>query len=87
MATLDRAREAKTVLRHEIAGRTGVTGIGLARARLARPAGREAAEPDRSAQEDWVLRVNVASADVAVPATVDGVDVEVRVVGAVTASS
>lgn len=84
MASLERAREAKSVLRHEIAGRTGVTGIGLARTR---PAGRAAAGPDRSAQEDWVLRVNVASADVPVPATVDGVDVEVRVVGVVTASS
>ncbi|WP_069386030.1 hypothetical protein [Cellulosimicrobium cellulans] len=84
MATLDRAREAKTVLRREIAGRTGVTGIGLARTR---PAGRATPGPDTSAQEDWVLRVNVASADVPVPATVDGVDVEVRVVGVVTASS
>nr|WP_157837891.1 hypothetical protein [Cellulosimicrobium sp. MM] len=36
--------------------------------------------------DDWLLRVNVTSDDVAVPETVDGVDVEVRVVGDVTAS-
>lgn len=88
MATLERAREAKTVLRDEIAGRDGVTGIGLSRARPERTAAEGTPAPGPTAEhEDWVLRVNVASADVAVPASVDGVDVEVRVVGAVTASS
>jgi hypothetical protein len=88
VATLEHAREAKTALRHEIAGREGVAGIGLTRARLPEPGGSGEPAPVRSADqaEDWVLRVNVASADVPVPESVDGVDVEVRVVGAVTAS-
>lgn len=88
MATLERAREAKSVLRHEISGRDGVTGIGLTRAHPARRRDRDVPAPELPAEaEDWVLRVNVASADVPVPASVDGVDVEVRVVGAVVASS
>ena len=36
--------------------------------------------------DDWLLRVNVTSDDVDVPDTVDGVEVEVRVVGQVSAS-
>ncbi len=95
MATLENAREAKAVLRHEIGGRDGVTGIGITRARppqentgggaVPTAATGAAATGDRSAEaEDWVLRVNVASADVVGPASVDGVDVEVRVVGTIT---
>jgi hypothetical protein len=87
VATLRRAREAKTVLRHEISGRDGVTGIGLTRAHPVRHDDRDAPDRPGDQAEDWVLRVNVESADVPVPATVDGVHVEVRVVGAVTASS
>ncbi|MFC8920961.1 hypothetical protein [Cellulosimicrobium sp. NPDC057127] len=89
MATLEHAREAKSLLRHEISGRRGVTGIGLARAGTGRSGEPGVPVPGRTAEraEDWVLRVNVASADVPVPSTVDGVEVEVRVTGAVTASS
>ncbi|MBD5785832.1 hypothetical protein IF650_06520 [Cellulosimicrobium terreum] len=74
MASLDRAREAKALLREEIGGTQGVNGVGLTRAGRA------------DAVDDWVLRVNVASADVSVPARVDGVEVEVRVVGPVVAA-
>lgn len=95
MATLESAREAKTVLRREIGGRDGVTSIGITRAHPAQDgaggtaagvAARGSATGRAVEPEDWVLRVNVASAEVAVPASVDGVDVEVRVVGAITAS-
>ncbi|TKR23209.1 hypothetical protein FA014_12440 [Cellulomonas hominis] len=68
MADIDRARTAKLRLRRELDGRPGVRGIGLARA-----------------EDGYHLRVSVAtSADAAaLPATVDGVAVHVRVVGAV----
>lgn len=85
MATLERARDAKMMLRDEIAGTDGVTGVGLTRVGRA-----EAPRPDGRVQQigdDWVLRVNVTSHDVVVPQSVDGVDVEVRVVGAVTPSA
>ncbi len=82
MATLERAREAKAALRDELAGLDGVTGVGIARADLTGAPVRGAG----TSGDDWLLRVNVTSDDVAVPETVDGVDVEVRVVGDVTAS-
>lgn len=68
MADIDRARTAKVRLRQELDGRPGVRGIGLARA-----------------GDGYRLRVSVAtSADAAaLPAAVDGVAVQVRVVGAV----
>ncbi|MCG7287635.1 hypothetical protein MHY85_16845 [Cellulomonas sp. ACRRI] len=68
VADIDRARTAKLRLRRELDGRPGVRGIGLARA-----------------EGGYRLRVSVAtSADAAaVPAAVDGVAVQVRVVGAV----
>ncbi|MCB7134995.1 hypothetical protein [Cellulosimicrobium marinum] len=81
MATLERARAAKTTLRAEIADTDGVTGVGLTRHG---PTARPHDTADRTPAEDWMLRVNVTSQDVDVPASVDGVDVEVRVVGAVT---
>ena len=73
MATLERAREAKALLRDELAGLDGVAGVGLSRA--------------SGPTEDWVLRVNVASEDVDVPPSVEGVAVEVRVVGTITPSA
>jgi hypothetical protein len=85
VATLERARDAKTMLRDEIAGTDGVTGVGLTRS-AAQPA-RQHADAVRQGGDDWVLRVNVTSRDVVVPQSVDGVDVEVRVVGAVTPSA
>ena len=85
MATLERARDAKTMLRDEIAGTDGVTGVGLTRT-AARPA-RQPADGGQQVGDDWVVRVNVTSDDVVVPDSVDGVDVEVRVVGAVTPSA
>ncbi|NMF29495.1 hypothetical protein J5A69_14225 [Cellulosimicrobium cellulans] len=84
VATLERAREAKAALRDELAGLDGVTGVGIARADLTGAPVRGAGTS--GVGDDWLLRVNVTSDDVAVPETVDGVDVEVRVVGDVTAS-
>jgi len=84
VATLERAREAKAALRDELAGLDGVTGVGIARAHVAGAPPR--GDRPQRAVDDWLLRVNVTSDDVAVPDTVDGVDVEVRVVGDVTAS-
>jgi hypothetical protein len=84
VATLERAREAKAMLRDDLAGLDGVTGVGITRAELTGapvPDGRPQAVAD-----DWLVRVNVTSDDVEIPENVDGVDVEVRVVGAVTAS-
>ncbi|MTG88596.1 hypothetical protein GJV82_06510 [Cellulosimicrobium sp. BIT-GX5] len=84
VATLERAREAKAALRDELAGLDGVTGVGIARAHMA-GAPQRGDRPQRTV-DDWLLRVNVTSDDVEVPDTVDGVDVEVRVVGDITAS-
>lgn len=83
MATLERAREAKAVLRDELAGLDGVTGVGLTRAEMTRAHARGGRRQD--AADDWLLRVNVTSDDVEIPEHVDGVDVEVRVVGDVSA--
>lgn len=70
MADLDEARTAKSHLRTALAGRRGVRGIGL--------------QPDG---DGYLLRVNVEHpADGAgVPTRVDGVPVELRVVGALRA--
>ncbi|MBD8080321.1 hypothetical protein [Cellulosimicrobium arenosum] len=78
MATIGRAREAKALLRDELAGSDGVTGVGLSRAR------RGASEGADVDADDWVLRVNVETSEVHVPGSVAGVDVEVRVVGAIS---
>ena len=84
MATLERAREAKAMLRDDLAGLDGVTGVGITRADLTGAPERDGRPQDVA--DDWLVRVNVTSDDVEVPENVDGVDVEVRVVGAVTAS-
>lgn len=84
MATLERAREAKAMLRDELAGLDGVTGVGIARADVNGAPVRGTRAQDVA--DDWLLRVNVTSDDVEVPEHVDGVDVEVRVIGSVTAS-
>ena len=72
MADLQRARLAKSRLRRDLNDAHGVCGVGLV--------------PGR---DGWCLRVNVAGdADrVAVPREVAGVQVEVRVVGPLRASS
>lgn len=82
MATLERAREAKALLRDELAGLDGVTGVGIARADATGAPVRGARPQDVA--DDWLLRVNVTSDAVDVPENVDGVDVEVRVVGDVS---
>lgn len=71
MADLQQARNAKSHLRTALAGRDGVRGIGL--------------QPDG---DGYLLRVNVEhpSDGAGVPTRVDGVPVDVRVVGAVRAS-
>lgn len=84
MATLERAREAKAALRDELAGLDGVTGVGIARADVSGAPVRGLRA--RDVVDDWLLRVNVTSDEVDVPETVDGVEVEVRVVGQVSAS-
>ncbi|MFE6234726.1 hypothetical protein [Cellulosimicrobium sp. NPDC057862] len=84
MATLERAREAKAALRDELAGLDGVTGVGIARADASGAPVRGPRAQD--VVDDWLLRVNVTSDEVDVPETVDGVEVEVRVVGQVSAS-
>lgn len=68
MADRDRARDARTTLREELRGHDGVRGIGLV-------------ERDGT----WCVRVNVRdeAAGAGVPGAVDGVTVEVRVVGQV----
>ncbi|GAA1719836.1 hypothetical protein GCM10009809_14510 [Isoptericola hypogeus] len=72
MVTIDEARAAKPTLRRALESVEGVCGVGLAQ---------------RGDETDWVLRVNVASlrARKDVPPVVDGVPVQVQVVGAVTA--
>lgn len=68
MVGIDRARAAKQHLRRDLDGRTGVQGIGLAHG-----------------ADGYRLQVLVASEPDAqgVPDAVDGVEVRVRVVGAV----
>lgn len=70
MVTRDEAHSAKSALRHRIEQVDGVCGVGLAQ---------------RGDDHDWVLQVNVqdVSARKDVPASIDGVPVQVRVVGAV----
>ena len=72
MADLQQAREAKQHLRAQLREVDGVTGIGLARA-----------------GDDYRLQVNVVEPAVgsAVPTSVDGVSVRVRLTGPVTASA
>jgi hypothetical protein len=84
VATLERAREAKAALRDELAGLDGVTGVGIARADASGAPVRGPQTQDVA--DDWMLRVNVTSDEVDVPDAVDGVEVEVRVVGQVSAS-
>lgn len=72
MTDLEQARAAKRVLRAELGDRRGVCGIGVART-----------------QDGYGLQVNVTepAARTAVPSSVDGVDVRVRVTGPVSAQS
>ncbi|MCK9796062.1 hypothetical protein M1843_20155 [Isoptericola sp. 4D.3] len=72
MVTIDEARAAKPALREALQRVEGVRGVGLAR---------------RGDETDWVLQVNVVSlgARKDVPPQVDGVPVQVQVVGAVSA--
>ncbi|MCA5891977.1 hypothetical protein LEP48_01255 [Isoptericola sp. NEAU-Y5] len=72
MVTIDKARAAKPALRAALESVEGVCGVGLAQ---------------RGDESDWVLRVNVytLSARKDVPPVIDGVPVQVAVVGAVTA--
>jgi hypothetical protein len=72
MVTIDEARAAKPALREALQSVAGVCGVGLAQ---------------RGDETDWVLQVNVVSlgARKDVPPQVDGVPVQVTVVGAVTA--
>ena len=68
-ADLETARRAQRRLRAELAGRSGVGGVGLART-----------------GDGYVLRVNVTDAGVRLPTRVDGVSVETRTTGPVTAA-
>ena len=71
MADLEQARAAKERLRMTLKGRPDVRGIGIARA-----------------ADGYQLQVNVSRDSGAdLPGAVDGVDVRVRVVGAITASA
>ena len=98
MASLERAREAKDALKRALAGRDGVTGIGLTRgpadgggagaeglAAQAESAAPSRAEPQ--ADDTWCLQVNVVDVSVRsqVPQEIDGVAVLVRVTGHVGA--
>ena len=71
MAELQQARAAKAWLRSELRGHDGVGGIGLT----------------GSAPDGYRVRVNLtkASAETRVPSSVDGVAVDVRLTGPVTA--
>ena len=66
--TMRTARRAQRSLRAQLAGRSGVCGIGLARK-----------------DDGYSLRVNVVDASVDVPTEVDGLPVDVRVTGPLTA--
>ena len=72
MATIEKARAAKPALRAALADVDGVNGVGLAQ---------------RGDDSDWVLRVNVVSLSARkdVPPAIDGVPVDVQVVGEVHA--
>jgi hypothetical protein len=74
MADLEQARAAKERLRTTLQGRSDVRGIGIARA-----------------ADGYQLQVNVArehgTEHSDLPGAVDGVDVRVRVVGAIHASA
>ncbi|MFD1718360.1 hypothetical protein [Georgenia deserti] len=80
MATLEQARAAKRALRERLLGVCGVTGLGVTPADDARHAG------DVGEDQSWCVQVGVVSADVEVPADVDGVPVRVRVTGRISAS-
>jgi len=71
MADLEQARAAKERLRMTLKGRSDVRGIGISRA-----------------DDGYQLQVNVSrSPGPDLPGAVDGVDVRVRVVGAIRASA
>lgn len=72
MVTMDEARAAKPALREALQSVDGVCGVGLTR---------------RGDESDWVLRVSVTSVRTRkdVPPAVDGVPVQVEVVGTVSA--
>ena len=71
MADLEQARAAKERLRMTLKGRSDVRGIGIARS-----------------GDGYQLQVNVSTSTVSdLPGDVDGVDVHVRVVGAIRASA
>ena len=74
MADLEQARAAKEHLRTTLQGRSDVRGIGIARA-----------------ADGYQLQVNMSrdpgSDHADLPGAVDGVDVQVRVVGAIRASA
>jgi len=71
MADLEQARAAKERLRMTLKGRSDVRGIGIARS-----------------GDGYQLQVNVSTGPASdLPGDVDGVDVHVRVVGAIRASA
>jgi hypothetical protein len=73
MADLEHARAAKERLRRTLEGRSDVRGIGIARS---------------GDGDGYRLQVNVStSPGPDLPGDVDGVDVQVRVVGAIRASA
>lgn len=98
MASLERAREAKTALQRALAGRDGVTGIGLTRTpgvAGALDAGGDAGAPEATSAEEpeqpddtWCVQVNVVDADARhdVPQEIDSVAVVVRVTGRIARS-
>ena len=75
MTDRESARAAKTHVRRLVAGHTSVNGIGLR----------------RDADAGWVVKVDLADEDAglrrSLPPLVDGVRVDVAVVGRVTAST
>lgn len=74
MTDRDAARAAKTQVRRLVAGNTSVNGIGLR----------------RDSEAGWVVKVNLAGEDAglrrSLPPRVDGVRVDVAVIGAVSAA-
>ncbi|MFI2753811.1 hypothetical protein ACGIF2_10290 [Cellulomonas sp. P22] len=72
MADLQRAREAKDRLRSELRERPGVNGIGLTKD-----------------DDGYAVQVNVQLADdaTALPSSVDGVHVHIKVTGPITPAS
>ena len=101
MASLEQAREAKTVLKRALAEHDGVTGIGLTRwptdtagaggaaGAQGGDAGTQAERAQEAGQPDdtWCLQVNVVDAEAQdrLPAEIDGVAVVARVTGQVGA--